>query len=142
MATLPNSARALIESGAHAHLATLNRDGSPQMTMIWVGLDGDDIVAGHLIESAKVRNIRRDGRVALTIESPTRSALGLQEYLVVYGQATIDAGGAPALLQRLARVYLGPDVTFPPMPNPPPGFITRIRVERIGGVGPWTGRAV
>ncbi len=139
---LPDSARELIESGAHAHLVTLNPDGSPQVTIVWVDLDGDDIVAAHLIESKKVRNIRQDGRVAVTFESDTKSEMGLTEYLVVYGQARIDEGGAPELLQKLAYVYLGPGVKFPPMDNPPPGFITRIRVESISGVGPWTGRPV
>jgi len=139
---LPASARQLIESGAHAHLCTLNPDGSPQITIVWVGLDGDDIVAAHLRESKKVRNLRRDGRIALTFESGTKSAMGLAEYLVVYGQASIEEGGAPELLQKLAHVYLGPGVKFPPMEDPPAGFITRIRVQRISGVGPWTGRAV
>lgn len=139
---LPESARELIEAGAHAHLVTLNPDGSPQVTLVWAGLDGNDIVTAHLFESKKVRNIRQDGRVAVTFECDTKSAMGLSEYLVIYGQAAIEEGGAPELLQDLARVYLGPDVKFPPMDDPPPGFINRIKVERIGGVGPWTGRAV
>jgi PPOX class probable F420-dependent enzyme len=139
---LPDSARELIESGAHAHLVTLNPDGSPQVTIVWAGLDGDDIVAGHLYESKKVQNIRQDGRVAVTFECDTKSAMGLTEYLVVYGQARIDKGGAPELLQKLAQVYLGPGIKFPPIDDPPPGYITRVQVERISGVGPWTGRAV
>ena len=139
---LPDSARELIESGAHAHLVTLNPDGSPQATIVWVGLDGDDIVAAHLFESKKVRNIRHDGRVSLTFECDTKSEMGLTEYLVVYGQARIEEGGAPQLLQKLAHVYLSPDVKFPPMDDPPPGYITRIQVERISGVGPWTGPSV
>lgn len=139
---IPDSARSLIESGALAHLVTLNPDGSPQVTVVWTGIDGDDIVAAHLPENKKVRNIRKDGRVAVTYECETKSAMGLSEYLVVYGQATIEEGGAPELLQELARVYIGPDVKFPPMDDPPPGYITRIKVERIGGVGPWTGRPV
>jgi len=139
---LPESARSLIEAGAHAHLVTLNEDGSPQVTLVWAGLDGDDIVTAHLYAGKKVQNIRLDGRVALTFERDTKSAMGLMEYLVVYGQASIEEGGAPELLQQLARVYMGSDVKFPPMENPPPGFINRIKVERIDGVGPWTGRAV
>lgn len=139
---LPDSARSLIESSAHAHLVTLNPDGSPQVTLVWAGLDGDDIVTAHLYASKKVRNIRADGRVAVTFESETKSDMGLVEYLVIYGQATIEEGGAPELLQKLARVYLGPEVKFPTMDNPPPGFTNRIRVERFTGVGPWTGRAV
>jgi len=139
---IPESARSLIESGAHAHLCTLNTDGSPQVTLVWAGLDGDDIVTAHLYESKKVRNIRQDGRVAVTFESQMKSAMGLAEYLVVYGRASIEEGGAPKLLADLAQVYLGPNVKFPTMDDPPPGFINRIKVERISGVGPWTGRVV
>ncbi len=139
---LPDTARALIESGAHGHLVTLNPDGSPHVTIVWVGLDGDDLVMAHLPENRKVKNVRQDGRVAITFESQKKSAMGLTEYLVVYGQAKIETGGAPELLQKLAYVYIGPGVKFPPMENPPPGYITRVQVERIGGVGPWTGRPV
>jgi hypothetical protein len=49
----------------------------------------------------------------------------------------VTEGGAPELLQRLAAVYIGPDVTFPPMPNPPEGYILRITPDEVGGVGPW-----
>lgn len=139
---LPDSARALIESGAHAHLVTLNADGSPQVTLVWAGVDGNDIVTAHLFASHKVRNIQQNGRVAITFESSSRSAMGLAEYLVIYGTARIEEGGAPELLQRLAHVYLGPNVKFPPMDNPPAGYIMRTQIERISGVGPWTGRAV
>ena len=138
MATLPESARAVLESAALAHLVTLNEDGSPQVSIVWVGLDGDEIVAGHLPEHKKVRNIRNDSRVALSVETGNRNPIGLTEYLVVYGTARITEGRAPELLQRLARTYLGPDVRFPPMDNPPPGYITHIGVDRISGVGPWT----
>lgn len=138
--TLPEPARALLESAALAHLVTLEADGRPQVSVVWVGLEGDEIVAGHLPENRKVRNIRRDPRVALTIEADSRNAMGLDEYLIVHGHARITEGGAAELLQRLAHVYLGPDVKFPPMDDPPPGFVTRITVERIGGVGPWAPR--
>jgi PPOX class probable F420-dependent enzyme len=137
MASLPDSARAVLESAALAHLVTLNPDGSPQVTVIWVGLDGDEIVAGHLPDHRKLRNIRRDSRVVLSLETGTVGSAGLAEYLVIYGTARVTEGGAPELLQRLAHTYLGPDVRFPPMDNPPPGYITRITVDRVAGVGPW-----
>jgi hypothetical protein len=63
--------------------------------------------------------------------------MGITEYLIVYGQVTVVAGGAAELLQEQARGYIGPDVTFPPLDNPPPGFLMRIEVDRVGGVGPW-----
>lgn len=139
---IPQSVRELIESGVPAHLVTLNRDGSPQVTIVWIGLDGDDIVAGHLPENRKVRNIRRDGRVAISLQAGTKSVMELTEYVVLYGDARIEEGGGAVLLQKLAGVYIGPGVKFPPMDNPPPGYITRIHVNRIDGVGPWTGRPV
>ena len=51
----------------------------------------------------------------------------------------VELAALDPLLQRLARVYLGPGVKFPPMDDPPPGFVMRIAIERVGGVGPWTG---
>ena len=137
MSVIPESARAVLESDALAHLVTLNPDGSPQVSIVWVGLEGDEIVSGHLREQQKLHNIRRDPRVALSLETGVTNAIGLREYLVVHGHASIEEGGGPELLQRLAYTYLGPDVTFPPMPDPPPGFRLRIAVERVGGIGPW-----
>ena len=130
----------MLESDRLAHFVTLNPDGSPQVTCVWVGLEGDEIVSGHLAKQQKVRNIERDPRVALSIEAKGTNELGLQEYLVVHGRGRIQEGGAPELLQKLARSYIGPDAVFPPMPDPPPGFVTRITVERLGGVGPWAPR--
>jgi hypothetical protein len=49
----------------------------------------------------------------------------------------VTEGGGAETLQRLAHTYLGPDVVFPNMPDPPPGFVTRITPERIRGLGPW-----
>ncbi|NUQ38947.1 MAG: PPOX class F420-dependent oxidoreductase [Caldilineales bacterium] len=139
---VPQSVRELIESGCPAHFVTLNPDGSPQVTLIWVGLDGEEVIAAHLRESQKVKNIRRNPRVVVSLQATTKNAMGLTEYAVLYGLARIEPGGAPELLQRLAHVYMGPEATFPPMDNPPAGFITRIQVTRVAGVGPWTGAAV
>ena len=137
MTSLPDSARAVLESAVLAHLVTLNPDGSPQVTIVWAGLDGDEIVIGHLPEHRKIRNIRNDSRVALSVETGERNATGLNEYLVIYGTARVTEGGAPGFLQEQARTYLGPGIRFPPVDNPPPGYITHITVDRISGVGPW-----
>lgn len=138
MATLitPDVETALT-AGRLAHLVTLNADGSPQVSIVWVGVENGEIVSGHLGERRKLSNVRRDPRVVLTMECAGRNAHGLDHYLVVRGRARITEGGAPALLQRLAHVYLGPHVVFPPMADPPEGVILRITPERISGVGPW-----
>ena len=134
---IPDEARALVESSALAHLVTLEADGRPQMSCVWVGMDGDDIAFASLGPRRKLDNIARDPRVALSIEGTEFSAMGLKQYLVVHGTARIEEGGGPELLQRLAHTYLGADVKFPPMDDPPPGVVVRITPERLGGVGPW-----
>jgi PPOX class probable F420-dependent enzyme len=136
---LSESARAILESGRLAHLVTLNRDGSPQISCVWVGLEDGEIVSGHLRDQQKLRNVRADPRVSLSIEGTEIQPPGLLQYLVVHGRARVTEGGAPELLQRLARRYLGPDVRFPPLPDPPPGYVLRVAVERLGGIGPWSG---
>ncbi|MDQ3660776.1 MAG: TIGR03618 family F420-dependent PPOX class oxidoreductase [Actinomycetota bacterium] len=135
---VPDSVRSVLDSAALAHLVTLNSDGSPQVTCAWAGTEAGEIVIATLFDQRKLRNVRRDPRVTLSIETESVNEMGLTEYLVIHGRARVTAGGAPELLQELARTYLGPEVTFPPMPDPPPGFITRIEVERVGGSGPWT----
>ncbi len=130
-------ARALLESNAIAQLITINADGSPQVSGVWVGLDGDELVIASLPKRIKVTNVERDPRVALVVQSPTKSVRGLDEYLVVHGTARITEGGAPELLQELAHVYLGPAAVFP-APDSPPGYIFHITPEKILGEGEWS----
>ncbi len=141
MPILNPEARGLLESDALVHLVTLNADGSPQLSCVWVGLDGDDVVSGHMLRRQKVRNVERDPRVVLSAEGRGLSDRGLREYLVVHGSARVEEGGAAALLQRLAHVYLGPDVVFPPAGFDAPGYVLRITPGRVGGVGPWASAA-
>lgn len=129
--------RRVLESDAVAHVATIDSDGRPHVTLAWVGLDGDEVVFGTLHDQRKLRNVRRDPRVTISIVTDQTNATGLREYLVIYGSGRVTEGGAPELLQRLARTYLGPEVKFPPMPDPPPGYVTRVTVERASGIGPW-----
>jgi PPOX class probable F420-dependent enzyme len=136
---LNETVRQALASGRLAHLVTLGPTGDPQVTLVWVGVENNEIVAAHLGAYQKVKNIRRDPRVVLSMETGGRSEQGLDEYLVVYGHARITEGGAADVLQKLAWVYIGSDVKFPPMENPPPGYVTRITPERIAGVGPWSG---
>ena len=137
MSVLNAAARDALTAGHLAHLVTLDPDGSPQVTIVWTGLEGDEIVTGHLMATKKVRNVQRDDRVAFSLETGGRNEIGLDNYLVVHGTARIQEGGAPELLQRLAEVYLGPGIKFPPMPDPPPGFVLRTTPTRVLGVGPW-----
>ncbi len=105
---ISQSVRELLPKAPLAHLITLNSDGSPQVTVVWVGIENEEFVVGHLATHKKVRNVRRDPRVALSLLSDKTNAQGLREYVVVYSHARVTEGGAVDLLQRLARIYLGP----------------------------------
>jgi PPOX class probable F420-dependent enzyme len=137
---LNDAARDLIGTGADATLVTLNPDGSPQVSVVWVALqstpDGDELVSAHLAEHKKVRNIRKDPRVAVTIVSVGASGQGMRPYLSIDGTARIVEGGAPELLKELNPILGDPNMKFPP-DNAPPGFLTRIRIDKVGGIGPW-----
>lgn len=132
-------ARQLIGSGANATLVTLNPDGGPHVSVVWVALRstpaGDELVAAHLGDYRKLRNIRRDGRVALTIVSPERGEI-MRPYLAIEGTAHVTEGGAPELLKELAGVLASPGVAFPPG-DAPPGYVTHVSIDKVGGIGPW-----
>ncbi|HMK62028.1 MAG TPA: PPOX class F420-dependent oxidoreductase [Acidimicrobiales bacterium] len=133
---LPESARAIVQSGHLAHVVTLNADGSPQVSCTWVAMDGDELVMMHTAEHVKVRNLRRDPRVAISIESEQSSEGGVhppfQLYLVIYGTATVVEGAAPDLAPLICSNY---GSAAPP--SVPPGYVTRVTIDRVGGVGPW-----
>lgn len=132
---LNDAVRQALTAGHLAHLVTLNPDGSPHVSVVWVGLDGDEIVCAHLGSWKKVKNVQQDARVALSMVTGGKTG-GMDNYLVLSGRARLTEGGAPELLNRLAQVYIGPGTKFLP-DNAPAGYITHIQVEHIHGVGPW-----
>src|SRR5579884_2369678 len=104
---LNDTVRQALTAGHLAHLVTLNKDGSPQVSLVWVGLDGDEIVCAHLNVYQKLKNIQRDARVALSMETGGKT-MGQDNYLVITGRARITEGGAPELLNQLAQIYIAP----------------------------------
>jgi PPOX class probable F420-dependent enzyme len=136
MSSLPPELRDLIESGPMAHLSTINADGSPQVSVIWVGLDGDDLVSGHMSRYAKLRNIERDSRVVLSFDAPRAPGVFMNPYAVLRARATVEPRDDTwDLLNRLTKVYVTADTEFPAPRGP--GYTVRYSVERVGGVGPW-----
>ncbi len=133
---LNDAARAAIDSNRLGHLTTLNADGSPQTTVIWAGMEGDTVVIASLDERAKIRNVRRDPRVSLSMEAQGSTG-GLPNYLVVEGEAVVISGGAFEWLQHLAVQYIGPDSGFPDESRRRPGYRIVITPTRVRGVGPW-----
>jgi PPOX class probable F420-dependent enzyme len=135
-AELIPEARALIASGRLAHFTTVAKDGRPHTTVVWVGLDGDEIVIGKLQPDQKVANLGRDPRVSVSMEADGTEFGALTRYLVIEGHARVTEGGARELLHELAQTYIGPGAEFPPEGSPD-GYVIRITPTKVRGTGPW-----
>ena len=135
MRLLSASAKQLIMSGALAHVVTLNRDGSPQVSLVWADMEGDAVVFFARIDRVKMRNLRRDPRVVISFEDTEKAATGLTQYLVIYGRASLFPGlDIDELMDRLSQRYMGLD-RFPfPRENQ---TLVRVTVERVRGNGQW-----
>ena len=130
-------AETLLGSDAVAHVWTENRDGSPQVSVVWVVVRDDEIVFGCDRSSQKAINLRRNPSVVLSIEDDVRNEQGFQRHLVIRGQATIEDRPDPVLMDRLAKKYTGLDRHPLALRDSPSSIVIRVSIDRIGGVGPW-----
>lgn len=137
MASIPHPAQALLGSSALAHVVTVNRDGTPQVSVVWCGVRGDQIVFVSEGATQKIRNLRRDPRVLLSIEDEERNLRGLQQHLVVAGRGTVVDGADAALVDELCRVYLGRADHPLELRTSPSAVTVTIEIDRISGNGPW-----
>jgi len=118
-----------------AHLSTINADGSPQVTVIWIGLDGEDLVSGHMSWQRTLRNIERDPRVVLSFDGPRVPGVFLNEHAALRARAAVQRATMYGVCSTAWRRSMAPDAEFPAPKGP--GYVVRYSVERIGGVGPW-----
>jgi PPOX class probable F420-dependent enzyme len=103
---IPDKYRDLFNKRAFASLGTLMPDGRPQVTPVWVDLDGDYVIFNSAKGRQKDRNVRRDPRVALAIIDPDNP----YRYLEIRGRVIeITEDGADANIDKLAKKYLGVD---------------------------------
>ncbi len=130
-------AETLLGSDAVAHVWTENRDGSPQVSVVWVIVRDDEIVFGCDRSSQKAMNLRRNPSIVLSIEDEVRNEQGFQRHLVVRGTATIEHQPDPALMDRMAKKYTGLDRHPLAMRDAPSSVVVRVAIDRISGVGPW-----
>jgi len=142
MSTIPATAQAMLGTDAVAHVWTNNADGSPQVSVVWVVAQGDEILFGTDVNSEKAKNLRRDSRVILSIEDVERNERGFQRHLVIRGRATIEPGPNPELMDRLARKYTSLRRHPLAMRDSPSAVVVRVAVERLSGVGPWIDESV
>jgi PPOX class probable F420-dependent enzyme len=110
MAAIPASHADLLTSKkAFAHVATLNADGSPQVTPVWVDYDGTHVLFNTAKGRVKAKNLARDPRVALSVADPDNS----YRYIAIQGKVVeMIENGADAHIDKMAKKYLGQD-TYP-----------------------------
>ncbi len=103
---LPEKAKKLIEGKNFANIATLMRNGSPQVTTTWVDHDGDTVLINTAEGRVKTRNVRRDPHVAVSIFSMSDP----YDSLFIRGKVVkMRKEGAEAHIDKLARKYIGTD---------------------------------
>jgi PPOX class probable F420-dependent enzyme len=137
MTTFSAPAQVLLGSDAVAHVWTNNLDGSPQVSVVWVIADGDEIVFGTDQSSQKAKNLARDQRILLSIEDEERNERGFQRHLVIRGRAAIEPGPNPELMDRMAMKYLGLAQHPLALRDSPTSVVVRVSIDRISGEGPW-----
>ncbi|MGE0879238.1 MAG: PPOX class F420-dependent oxidoreductase [Acidimicrobiia bacterium] len=141
LSALSAPAHAFLGSDAVAHVWTSNDDGSPQVSVVWVLVQGDEIWFGCDRSSRKARNLRREPSVVLSIEDTVWTASGFQRHLVLRGRAAILDGPDPVLMDRLAAKYTGLARHPLALRDSPTAAMVRVQIERISGIGPWVATA-
>lgn len=134
--SVPEELRDLVESGPLTYVTTRNADGSPQVTAIWIGFEGDELISTHMRYNAKLRNMQRDPRVVLAFGPPQQPGDWMSPHAIIHATASIGPLGLTGpVLTRLAKAYVGQDAEYPDQAQT--GYIVRYSIYRIGGVGPW-----
>ena len=128
---LPQSVKKILQDKAYGHVVTFNPEGKPQLTMVWVDGEGDEVLFNTADGRLKPKNLRRDPRVIISVQDHNDP----QSYMVFHGRASVTESGADEHIDTLARRFLGVDK----YPFRRPGekrLLVRVKVDRIGGYGP------
>jgi len=127
MAEIPTKAREVLEKKAFASVATVNEDGSPQVTTVWVDADEDHIIFNTAKGRLKANNLERDPRVSIAVPDPDNP----YEQVTIQGSAKLVTEGAEEHIDYLAKKYMDKDE----YPFRQPGeerVIVRVIPEKIG----------
>jgi PPOX class probable F420-dependent enzyme len=128
MSVIPEDVAAILDDKVFVHLATVNPDGSPQTSVIWVMRDGDRVLFGTADGRAKPRNLRRDPRVAMSftpVDDPYRG-------ITIRGRATSIEANGTGLIDRLAQKYMGQERFAGVQPGDVRLDVT-VAVDRVSG---------
>ena len=136
MPFISEAVRDFLATALLGHVVTLDQDGTPHVTLAWVGVEGDDLIWASFFDQHKLDSLRRDPRITISFHANEHSGAGLHPYVVAQGLAWITDGGALAVMDRLAQAYIGPGARFPQR-DLPDGFVVHVTVSRFYGLGPW-----
>jgi PPOX class probable F420-dependent enzyme len=129
--SIPDKYRDLFTKRAFASLGTIMSDGSPQVTPVWIDLDGDLVVVNTAKGRQKDKNMRRDPRVSLAIIDPENP----YRYIEIRGRvAEITEDGADAHIDKMAKKYLGAD-KYPYRQQGEQRVMFKIRPEKTSTMG-------
>jgi PPOX class probable F420-dependent enzyme len=129
--TLPQSVKSLLLDKAYGHVVTSNGEGKPQVTMVWMDVDGDEVLFNTAEGRRKAQNLRRDPSIIVSVQHHSDP----QAYAVFHGKARITETGADEHIDKLAKRFLGADKYQFRQPGEK-RLLVRISVDRIGGFGP------
>src|ERR1700729_1041079 len=102
--SLPDGLVALMHAASPCFISTTMPDGSPQLTQTWVDTDGEHILINTVEGFQKVKNVRRDPRVAVAVSDPANPS----RYYAVRGEVVnLTTDGARDHIEQLAQRYLG-----------------------------------
>jgi PPOX class probable F420-dependent enzyme len=128
---LPQSVKKLLQDKAYGHVVTFDAEGKPQLTMVWMDVDGDEVTFNTAEGRRKLQNLRRDPRIMVSVQDRNNP----QAYAVFHGTARVTEAGADGHIDRLAKRFLGAD-KYPFRQPEEKRVIVRVSVDRIGGFGP------
>ena len=128
---IPQSLRKMLEDKAYGHVVTFNAKGNPELTMVWMDIEGDELLFNTSEGRRKPGNIRRDPRVIVSVQDRNNP----QAYAVFHGKGRVTDAGADENIDKLAKRFLGADKYPFRQPNEK-RLIVRIGVDRISGMGP------
>jgi len=128
---IPQSLQKILEDKAYGHVVTFNAKGAPEVTMVWMDVDGDELLVNTAEGRRKPENIRRNPRIIVSVQDRNTP----QSYATFYGKGRVTDAGAEDHIDKLAKRFLGAD-KYPYRQPTEKRVIIRIAVDRIGGVGP------
>jgi len=129
--SLPESARKVLQDKAYGHVVTLGPNGRPQVTMVWVDADGDEVLFNTADGRKKPQNLRHDPRVIISVQDRNNP----QAHMVIHGTANVTEAGADSHIDKLAKRFLGVD-KYPYRQAGEKRLLVRVTVDRLGGFAP------